>query len=77
VPRRADIAFDRAVFEPVHFVMGRRMMLGLEQLAEDRDRHRLTNHVHVLLWTVTFGLLVAAAVLVLRREHWRRPLAGT
>jgi chromate transport protein ChrA len=52
-------------------------MIGIRQLAEGRSRNRMMNDVHVALWTVTFGLLVAAVVMVLRRvEDWRRPLAG-
>lgn len=70
------VAFDRAIFEPVHFVMERRMMIGLAQLAEGGDRQRVLNHAHVVLWTVTFACMVAAAVLVMRRERWHRPLAG-
>jgi hypothetical protein len=70
------VAFDRAVFEPVHFVMERRMMIGIKQLVEQGDRHRAANHVHVLLWMATFALFVAAAVLVLRRDEWLRPLTA-
>lgn len=69
-------AFDRTIFEPVHFAMERRTMIGLKQLAERGTRDRLTNHVHVALWMMTFGLLVTAAVLILRRRHWRRALVG-
>jgi hypothetical protein len=30
----------------------------------------------VLLWTITFGLLVAAAILTLRRDAWVRPVVS-
>lgn len=70
------VAFDRSIFEPVHFVMERRMMIGVKQLAQGGDRDRVVNHIHVVLWTITFGLFVAAAVMVLRRRQWMRPLAG-
>jgi len=70
------VVFDRAIFEPVHFVMERRMMIGVKQLAEGGDRQRVLNHAHVALWTVTFACLVVAAVLVIRRKRWQRPLAG-
>jgi hypothetical protein len=30
----AGIAFDRSIFEPVHFVMERPTMIGIKQLAE-------------------------------------------
>ena len=68
--------FDRSVFEPAHFVMERRMMIGLKQLAEGGDRGRLWNHAQVVLWVVTFGLFIAAMIGVLRGQSWRRPLAG-
>jgi hypothetical protein len=70
------VAFDRGIFEPVHFVMERRMMIGVKQLAETGTRHRWLNHVHVLLWTVTFGMFVVAAFMVVRRRDWKPPLAG-
>lgn len=70
------LAFDRSIFEPLHFVMERRMMLGIKDLAEGRDRGRLRNHLQVALWTLAFGLVLAAPVLVLRRSRWWRPLAG-
>lgn len=70
------VAFNRSVFEPVHFVMERRTMIGIKQLAEGSSRSRLLNHAQVALWAVTFGLFVAAIVLVFRREHWTVPLAG-
>ncbi|HET7459245.1 MAG TPA: hypothetical protein VFJ74_16465 [Gemmatimonadaceae bacterium] len=71
------VAFDRAIFEPMHFAMERRTMIGIAQLAEGRDRGRATNHLQLLLWTITFGMIVSAAVMVLRRRRaWRQPLAG-
>jgi hypothetical protein len=70
------VAFDRSFFEPVHFLMERRMMIGIAQLAEGSNRHRLANHVAVALWTVTFAILVAAAVMVLRRRRWGLPVAA-
>jgi len=70
------VAFETAIFEPVHFVMERRTMIGIAQLAEGRDRGRIANHVQVLLWTITFGMFVAAAVMVVRRRSWVRPLVG-
>jgi hypothetical protein len=70
------VAFDALVFEPIHFVMERRTMIGLKQLAEGRDRGRALNHLHIALWVIAFGLLVAAAVSVMRRRRWLRALAG-
>jgi hypothetical protein len=73
---RLGAAFDGADFEPAHFAMERRMMIGLKQLAERGSRHRWSNHLQGVLWTITFGLWVVAAVLVFRRPAWLRPLAG-
>jgi hypothetical protein len=70
------VVFDRSIFEPVHFVMERRMMIGIKQLAEGSDRGRFLNHLQVGLWVVAFCLIVVAVVRVLRRERWRRPLVG-
>lgn len=70
------VAFDRSFFEPVHFLMERRMMIGIAQLAEGSDRHRLANHIAVALWTITFAMVVAAGVMVLRRRRWGFPVAG-
>jgi hypothetical protein len=70
------VAFNRSIYEPMHFVMERRMMIGLKQQAERGDRGRILNHVQVLLWGVTLALLVAAMGMVLRRRRWRRPLVG-
>jgi hypothetical protein len=70
------VTFDRSIFEPVHFVMERRMMIGIKQLAEGSDRGRFLNHLQVGLWVVAFCLIVVAVARVLRRERWRRPLVG-
>ena len=68
------LAFDRFVFEPAHFVMERRTMIGIKQLAEGGSRHRVQNHAHVVLWTIVFALFVAALLKVLIGRRWRRAL---
>jgi pimeloyl-ACP methyl ester carboxylesterase len=68
-------AFDRLVFEPMHYVMERRMMIGIKQLADGGSRMRLLNHVHVVLWTAVFLMFAAAIVMVLLGRHWKRSLA--
>ena len=70
------LAFDRSIFEPVHFVMERRMMIGIKQLAEGQDRDRAINHLQIALWTLTFGLLIVSGAQVLLRREWWRPLTG-
>lgn len=37
-PSLLGVAFDRVFFEPMHFVMERRMMIGLTQVAEGSTR---------------------------------------
>lgn len=68
--------FDWLVFDPIHFAMERRMLIGIKELAETGARSRRTNHVRVALWTATFAVFVWAAALVLTRQNWRRPLVG-
>lgn len=72
----AGAAFDEFVFSPLHFVMERRTMIGLKQLAEGSDRARTANHVHVLLWTVTFVLFLTSIVKVMRSDRVWQPLAA-
>ena len=70
------VSFDRSIFEPIHFVMERRMMVGIKQLAETGNRGRVSNHVLVVMWTITFVVFVIAGVLAVRAKDWRRPLIG-
>ncbi len=73
-PRQSwlGLAFDRAFFEPVHFMMERRMMIGLKQLVDYGARDRLVNHWYVVLFALAFGLMIASALAVLRRHNWMR-----
>lgn len=77
-PGRAPVwrVFDRVVFEPAHFVMERRMMVGLKQLAEGGRRGRRENHIQAALWFVAFGLTVAAFVVAFRRGRPMRGVVG-
>jgi hypothetical protein len=70
-------AFDRSVFEPMHFAMEKRMMIGIQQLAEGGTRGRIWNHVQVMLWFVTFGMFVVGLASVFVGAVWHRKLAGT
>jgi hypothetical protein len=70
------VAFDRSIFEPVHFAMERRMMTGIQQLAEGGDRGRLPNHLQILLWTITFAILSVSAVMILGGISWPRAVAA-
>lgn len=69
-------AFNRAVFEPVHYVMERRMMLNIKALAEGRIPSQQDENATVLLWTLTVVVIVAALIQVARRRTgWAYPLA--
>jgi hypothetical protein len=72
----AGRVFDRLVFEPAHYAMERRMMLGLARVARGLDRERWRNHVEVGLWTAVFGAFVFAGVLTLLRDDWPQVLAA-
>jgi hypothetical protein len=67
--------FDRMIFEPAHFAMERRMMIGLKQLVEHGSRSRLVNHAHVVLWAVTFGIFLWSAALVVAGVRWGHSLS--
>lgn len=67
-------AFDHSIFEPAHFVMERRMMRGIEQLAETGQRNRVRNHIEVVIWTLTFLIVVASAIGVIFGRNWKRHL---
>ena len=69
-------AFDQLVFEPMHFVMERRMMENIKAHAEGKAVFAAADTFEVLLWTVTFALGVLAAVRVFREQEWRRQLAA-
>ena len=75
-PSRGALAFDRFIFDPAHYVMERRTMIGVKQLAEGGSRHRWANHAQVALWTITFIGFVMSGIGVLRRRQWQRPLAA-
>ena len=71
-------AFDRGVFEPIHFVMERRMMESVRKLAEGRAaRSRQAEAAEILVWTSLLGVLAWGSGAVLRRGRWLLPLAAT
>jgi len=69
------VTFDQAIFEPIHFVMERRTMIGLKQLAEEGQRYRIVNHVQILAWVLTFCVMCVGFVGALRRRQSRAFLA--
>ena len=71
------LAFDRSIFEPMHFAMEKRMMLGSADLSEGHARGRYVNHVQVILWFVTAAMFIVGLASVFVGPVWRRKLAGT
>ncbi len=70
--------FERAVFEPMHFAMERRMMEGIARLAEGKNvRGRAADAFEILVWTAMLGLFFWGVGATLRRERWLVPLALT
>ena len=65
-------AFNRGIFEPVHFAMERKMMEGIKARAEGRHFSKAADDAQVVLWIVTFVGLVTSAVLVLIGRRWRQ-----
>jgi hypothetical protein len=74
-PSLLGTAFNRTVFEPLHFAMERRMLESIRDLAEARTRPtRLQDAAVLSLWLATFVSFLAAAVAVLLSSRWRRQL---
>lgn len=70
-PGLGSTLFTRLVFDPAHFVMERKMMIEIKARAEGISGSWTADTLHVLLWTITFGIFIAAAVLVIRGSRWR------
>jgi hypothetical protein len=68
-------AFERLVFEPMHFVMERRTMETIKSLAEGRGHSRARDDVEVVLFAVTFVAFGASFILVAVGRQPRRRLA--
>lgn len=60
------IMFERLFFDPVHFMMERRMLLGIRALAEGRPRGRATNDAMVILFLFSGALTLLAIVRCIR-----------
>jgi hypothetical protein len=71
-------AFDAAAFEPLHFLMERRMLDNVRRLAEGRRPYSPAADVaEVLAWVALVGVLCWGVGAVLRRRRWLAPLAAT
>ncbi len=72
------LAFHRAVFEPMHFVMERRMMENLQRLAEGREPYsRAADVGQIVIWIAMLATVVWSLGAVVRRQRWLPPLAVT
>lgn len=67
--------FETFVFQPMHFVMERKMMKELAARAEGKPYSTYARDTaEVITWAATFVLFLVAAVAVVRRKRWRRAL---
>jgi hypothetical protein len=64
------------LFQPAHFVMERKMMVGLKRRAEGGESTPISNAVEVACWTIVFAFFVAAIVLVFRSTSLTHSLAA-
>jgi hypothetical protein len=62
--RPVAAAFTLSVFEPVHFAMERRMLVGVKAAAEGRHLWRTLDNLQIALWAELFLTFVVSGVLV-------------
>jgi hypothetical protein len=68
-------AFDRLVFEPIHFFMERRMMEEIKGLVEGHASSRASLMIQPIAWGFLLLLVLRSAVSVLRGRRWPLSLA--
>ena len=74
----SGLLFDRVAFEPIHFIMERRMMEGIERLAEGRKaRTRLADTAEIAVWAGMLALFFWGIGATLWRERWVAPYVVT
>jgi hypothetical protein len=69
-------AYTRAVFEPLHFAMERRMLEGIKGLAEGDPIPKGRDALQLIAWASAFASFIAAAGLVVFGRRPRRGLLG-
>jgi hypothetical protein len=74
-PGLLGVAFTRTVFEPLHFAMERRMLEGIQELAEGRRRARWHDLLMLALWCATAAVFVASGWLAALGRDWPRRVA--
>jgi len=57
--------FNAGVFEPLHFAMERRTLVGIKALAEGRTPSQVRDGIQVAMWAVVFVAFVVSGALVL------------
>ncbi|MDB4991186.1 MAG: hypothetical protein JWN04_6364 [Myxococcaceae bacterium] len=67
-------AFERLIFEPVHFMMERKMMEGIKARAEGFAASPLTDLTEVALFACCFAMLISAALHVVKWPSVARSL---
>lgn len=67
-------AFTVSAFDPIHFVMERRTLEAVKDLAEGRAVSKAWENAQVALWTVAFLAFVASGALTLAGRRPRRRL---
>jgi len=75
VLKAANILMWRVLTEIAHFVMERKMMIGIKQRAEGTQKSQAYDFIQVLLWMMTSLALFIAFISILIRKLWWRPLA--
>jgi hypothetical protein len=76
MPSLLGQAFTRTLFEPLHFAMERRMLEGIQGLAEGHPISRLTDSLQLLSWAAVLALFIGSGVLVLIGSNPERHLLG-
>jgi len=62
---RTNLVFQRLFFEPLHFVMEKKMMVGIRERVAGRGPTPVGDAVQIAAWVVLFGLVLAAAVFLI------------
>jgi hypothetical protein len=77
MPSLLGTAFNRTVFEPLHYAMERRMLEGIKGLAEGHPISQTSDALQLLSWLASGVMLLTSAALVLSSgTRYPRRLCG-
>jgi hypothetical protein len=76
MPSLLGTAFNRTVFEPLHYAMERRMLEGIKGLAEATPISHLSDALQLLSWLASGVMFVTSGALVLTGTRYHRRLLG-